>query len=864
MRPDEAAPQNPVARGVNWKVAKQIFTAALDLPTAERESFVNAQLPDDPETACQVASLLRAHRKTDAFLVEPKCPDIDHAASLPERIGPYRPIERLGEGGFGVVYRAHQSEPIERDVAIKLLRPGFDTPEMLARFRDERQYLAKLDHGDIVKVLDAGVSEDHRAYLVMEYVPGEPITAAASRCSPRDRLRLIVRVCRVVHAMHQRGVIHRDLKPTNILVQDGDDRTEPRVRIIDFGIAAAVQRADREAVTAVGMPLGTPRYASPEQTAGEAGIDTRTDVYALGMLLCEVLTGKLPRQAGASEGSAVTRPSELLPTDRSTLRGDLDRIVLKAVAWDPEERYDSSAALADDIERFMRGEPVLATRPSTIYTVRKFVTRRRGVSAILAASALAIVGGGSSLLVGIDRARTAQLGTLAALAEATAERDRADSINNFLLVDVIESMNPNLTGTPIPRSDDLLAMMSEMGASAFADAPGTAYELLDRVGDAQRSLGLFDETAFSRATALEAATRAFGPYDAITLDSRIEALLSRQNARDFDGTADEMRQIVRLTQEHLGVDHPIALRARIHAFHLAPDLAAGEDPAEMPMIIERAGLGGSAVHIEALEILGDMLSQAGDRRGTEMLVRGVDLATELYGPTGNITLEIANRIGKSLLESGRYDDAAAVLRGAYDDSCRVYGAGRHIPQTLLNQMVIAAYSAGRTEEGLDLAKSMHEIAIARESADENFASLSAMTIAQGYEELGKYDEAVPWRRQRLERILSASDDAVTHQTARSLYIMTLVGAGRIDQAAAEYGMLRGAKAPRDGFRLSATISLARGLKKIGRIGEASTILREERESEAYTADSLALLDRWIAHLGSNLEQPAQQPQHGIE
>ncbi len=249
----------------DWSAVKQLFAEALEVAADQRTAFLESRLGDNPGTERQVRLLLDAHGRTDGFMIEPKRV-AQPATAPPERIGPYRLIERLGEGGFGVVYWAEQTGAIERQVALKVLKPGLDTPEMVARFADERRYLAKLDHPDIVKVFDAGFDTSGRAFIAMELADGEPINTFAAALSLREKVRLMTRVARAVHAVHQRGIIHRDLKPTNILVNDESSGDGPRVRIIDFGIAAAAERADHAGMTVLLTPWHLLREAGTQAT----------------------------------------------------------------------------------------------------------------------------------------------------------------------------------------------------------------------------------------------------------------------------------------------------------------------------------------------------------------------------------------------------------------------------------------------------------------------------------------------------------------------------------------------------------------------------------------------------------------------
>ena len=420
---------------------RELFADALDQPAAEREAFLAAACGADTELRAAVESLLQAHAKSAGFAseLEPKPDEI--TASAGTMIGRYRIVEPLGEGGFGVVYRAEQLEPIRRRVALKVIKAGMDTREVVARFDTERQALALMDHPGIARVLDAGATENGRPYFVMELVSGTPITEYCDQrtLTPDQRLRLFVDVCHAVQHAHQKAIIHRDLKPTNILVEEIDGRPVPK--IIDFGVAKALGRhlTGTTLFTRGEQLLGTPTYMSPEQAErGGMDIDTRSDIYALGVLLYELLTGTTPfdkeslnrlaleevrrivreteppkpstrvralvaadvrRLQSNSElgtrNSEVNRASPLrLPHDRKELiqrlRGDLDWIVMKALEKDRRRRYDTASTLAQDIERHLAHEPVIARPPSRVYRFQKLVRRNRLTFAAAGAVILAL------------------------------------------------------------------------------------------------------------------------------------------------------------------------------------------------------------------------------------------------------------------------------------------------------------------------------------------------------------------------------------------------------------------------------------------------------------------------------------------
>ncbi len=752
--------------------------AALDLPDAEREAYVRRHGASDPDLLSEALTLIARGRERPptGFTAEVESRIGGEAARLaaavvphPEWIGPYRILEVLGEGGMGTVYRAEQREPLQREVALKVMRRGFAGVTTLTRFTAESQTLALMNHPHVARILDVGSTEDGLAYFAMELVAGRPLT----RFCDEERLRLPARlelfrqVCHAVQHAHQRGIIHRDLKPSNVLVTDVDGVPTPK--IIDFGIAkATADHLGAESLrTEAGMLVGTLEYMSPEQAVADpAQIDTRSDIYSLGVLLYELVAGRLPFDPESLRSVAVMEAQRILQevepprpslafatghrdatdaamaraTDRRVLlrqvRGDLDWVTMKALEKDPARRYQSAYELAMEIESVQHHRPVSAGPPSLRYRTTKFVRRHRVGVLAGAAVVIAILAGASLAVTGMVQAKREQT-------RAEAEVATTRVINEFL-TDMLVAVQPDKArGKDVTVREILDAAAARLGEDArFTAAPEVEASLSYTIGDTYMLLGEYDQALQFLEHALAIRRRLLDATDERVIDTidRIGQVHWRQG--DLTGSLQCCREILAIRERTVGRLHPQYSAALGNLGNTYADLGR-LDEAEVhlreALAIDRQVLteeDGADLAI-TLNNLGSLLADQ-DRfaEAIELHRESLALRRRFHGEPSPAVLVSLNNLG--FAQSGLGDDEAAerTLRDALRDSELIYGDAH--PQTAIAWANLAAplRKLGRHEEAEQLARRALAV-FARSTGDRSWrvgtvrSSLGAVLLDQG-------------------------------------------------------------------------------------------------------------------------------------
>lgn len=741
-----------------WQNAKEIFQAALDRAPEERTAFLEEACGGDDSLLNEVRSLI-ANADTSSFLERPPYGLLTEALSAPVEgrlIGPYRIVREIDAGGMGEVYEAEQETPIRRRVALKLIRRGLDTAQVIARFESERQALALMNHPNIAQVFDAGATEEGRPYFAMEYVPGEPITryCDAHRLNVRERLELFKQVCDGVQHAHQKRIIHRDLKPSNVLVTSLGDNPFPK--IIDFGVAKAI---DRPLETEYGQKIGTPDYMSPEQAAGKDDIDTRTDIYSLGVLLYELLTGELPRDsskpeqeiskpsaklvqmAGRASTAAENRRTEAAALIRQ-IRGDLDWIVMKALEDDREHRYATASELTIDIERHLSNQPVLASPPSAAYQLRKFLRRHKVGVAAAALVALALVIGAVAASIGFLRARRSEEIAQQEASRANQEAETARRVSTFL-VDIFGALEPNQAqGGAVPVKEVLDTGVKKI-ATGLGDQPEVRAAVLDAMGGAYFILGLYDDAEPLLIQALELRRQTLGPID-IEVATSMNHLGELHRARAKYNEARALyHQALIIHQQILGPEHPETADSLNDLGILYLSQGKYEEAESYfqraQRIWEKAK---DPRNVMALSHLALVYRDAGEYDKAIPLFESVLAIQKRTLPPGHTEIGAnQNNLADIYRSVGQYAKAESLLKEVLANNEKIMGHDHPVVAITLNNLAIVYRFQRKYSEAESLYQRGLEIELKIKGAEHPDIATSLHNLGVLYREQGRYVEA---------------------------------------------------------------------------------------------------------------------------
>jgi serine/threonine protein kinase/Tfp pilus assembly protein PilF len=793
---------------------KACFVEACEKNAADRAEYLARLGRSDPELRSEVESLLAADEEVGTL--DGPFDTLLGAASgdAPIRIGPYTIVGVLGAGGMGIVYRARQEQP-HRFVALKLLRPGMVSGPVLRRFKLETEVLGRLKHPHIAQIYEAGAFTDGQLdsasrpagsasivrmpYFAMELVEGRPLTdyAADQELSHIERLKLAILICQAVHHAHQKGIIHRDLKPGNILVTaDGSPK------VLDFGIARLVD-AEAQVTTLrtdVGQLLGTVPYMSPEQLRGSTNdLDTRSDIYSLGVVCYELLSGRLPydlTDKSIPEAARIICDDSANPLSmvHPPSRGDVEIIVRKAMAKEPERRYDSAAEMAEDIRRFVGNEPIVARPPSALYQFTRFAQRNRGAVVGASLTLIAIIAG----IVGMS------------VVTARAVRAERSANEQALLATTVSTYVQDILAAPDPLADRLgnqtydrdvrvidLLDRAAGTADTLTDVPVVEAELRTTLGRTYRNLGEYDEALAQFERALDIRRTEFGAADVSTLRTSMDIATTDWKRSAYEEAEARLVAILPILRTHvrekprmlvsalnvLGSVHVSqsryddAERVQLEAVQIADNAL---DPDDVERLVAKVNLAdayanqsrfdlASATFSDLIEqmqrILGpkhphtlgaqlslaNLLYEKADYEGAEAIYRQcLDSQRETLGEEHPDTLQSMNLLGRLCWQVGRYDEAERLHSRALEVRRRVLGEDHDHTLVSMNNLALVYRKQNRLDEAESLYKRVIDLRRKRDGGATADLLSAINNLAMLYHARNELEKALPLHRETVD------------------------------------------------------------------------------------------------------------------
>jgi serine/threonine-protein kinase len=799
-----------MGNGLDMRRVEELFLEALELSPTDRRALLDERCAGSPALRQEVESLLDSHDTTG--IVPPMEGELPFGGSVPERIADYRIVRPLGRGGMGTVLLAIREGPgFEQTVALKILRGSFVDPLLAQKLEAERRILALLEHPGIARLIDGGVTEDGHPYFAMEYVQGEDILTYCDlhRLDLRERLRLFAEVCDAVHHAHQQLVVHRDIKPSNIMVT-----LQGRPKLLDFGIAKNLEAVSTSEQTASWV---TPAYASPEQVTGGI-LSTRSDIYSLGVLLCELLAGARPYDTSASSpveiGRIITQEPPVRPSDlvlrgrpdqqaeggkaanpeeiarlRGTsvqrltrlLRGEGDLIVLKALTKEPERRYDSAAALADDVRRYLRGDPILARPDSRLYRLRKLVQRHRGIAVVMILLAFALAAGTAGIAWQARR--------------AMVQRDRAEEeaararLVTALMTDIFR------LGDPLQARGDTIGVrrILEEGTrrveATLSDDPALQSSLFLELGRVHRNLGILDEA--ERLGSLAVTLRAEHEPGSLSHADAMGflALVLRDRGRSGEAV-DQLERTIRLREQVIAA--PDSTLATLLA-SLGWEVRAQGQHERARTLFSRAlelqrtllGEGHPDVATSLLGLAASSHDSGNFDEAEALFLSALDLGA--LGRPDPVAANALVNVGMVRRLQERYREAEPLLRSGFAMSLTLFGPEHPASIQAREQLGTELIALGRFGEAEELLAENLEIAIrvlGEEHEDTRGAREALATVDR---QLGRFDLALA----RLDSVVAAKIEAHEGDHPGTVYSLNSMGdallaADRPEEAASRF------------------------------------------------------------------------------